>query len=132
MAYRYPGAFAHLLYSQLFVTMPVPTQSFLGQTVIITGSNTGLGREAANHITRLGAEKVILAVRTVAKGEEAKQYIEERTGRKGVVEVWSLDLSSYASVKAFVHRAEILPRLDVVLANAGVLTNTFTMVEGNE
>ena len=132
MAQNNIPAFLSLMYSQLFVTMPVPTQSFSGQTVIVTGSNAGLGKEAANHIVRLGAAKVILAVRTISKGEVAKKYIEEKTGRKGVVEVWSLDLSSYASVKAFVKRAETLERLDAVLENAGVLTETFILAEGNE
>ena len=132
MAHRNPGAFFSLIHSQLFIHVPKPNQSFSDQTVIITGSNTGLGREAANHIVRLGASKVILGVRSVSKGEEAKKYIEENAGRKGVVEVWPLDLGSYESVKAFVRRAEGLERLDVVLENDGLLTNTFTMAEGNE
>ncbi|MCJ1394881.1 hypothetical protein MMC18_007761 [Xylographa bjoerkii] len=132
MAQNNIPAFFSLMHSQLFVTMPVPMQSFSGQTVIVTGSNAGLGKEAANHIVRLGAEKVILAVRTISKGETAKKYIEQKTGRKGVIEVWSLDLSSYASVKAFVKRAETLERLDAVLENAGVLTETFSLAEGNE
>ena len=132
MAQNNLPAFFSLMHSQMFVTMPVPTQSFSGQTVIVTGSNAGLGKEAANHIVRLGAEKVILAVRTISKGEAAKEYIEAKTGRKGVIEVWSLDLSSYASVQAFVKKAETLERLDAVLENAGVLTETFSLAEGNE
>ncbi|MCJ1419965.1 hypothetical protein MMC32_006321 [Xylographa parallela] len=132
MAQNNLPAFFSLMHSQMFVTMPVPTQSFSGQTVIVTGSNAGLGKEAANHIVRLGAEKVILAVRTISKGEAAKEYIEAKTGRKGVIEVWSLDLSSYASVQAFVKKAEMLERLDAVLENAGVLTETFSLAEGNE
>lgn len=39
------------LYSQLCVTPEYPVQSFSGQTVIVTGSNVGLGLEAAHHIT---------------------------------------------------------------------------------
>ena len=50
-------------------------QSFTGQTVIVTGSNVGLGKGAARHFARLDAEKVILAVRN-----EAKQDIERSTG----------------------------------------------------
>lgn len=77
-----------LLYSQFFVRLPYPTKGFKGQTVIITGSNTGLGLEAARHIVDLGAEKVILAVRDVEKGKDAKRSIEKSTGRENAVEVW--------------------------------------------
>ena len=35
------------LYEQLFVKPPYPTKSFAGQTIIVTGSNVGLGFEAA-------------------------------------------------------------------------------------
>ncbi|ERF74162.1 hypothetical protein EPUS_09246 [Endocarpon pusillum Z07020] len=71
-----PRAGLSLLYSQFFVKLPIPIHSFSGQTIIVTGSNTGLGREAANHIVRLGVSKVILAVRKIRKGEDAKRYIE--------------------------------------------------------
>ena len=127
-----PRAGLSLLYSQFFVKLPVPTASFTNQTIIVTGSNTGLGREAANHIVRLGAAKVILAVRNLSKGEDARQYIESKTGRTGVVEVWELDLASYGSVKAFAQRAEGLERLDALLENAGISVHDFEMVEDNE
>ena len=121
------------LYSQFLITPPMPTKQFTGQTVIVTGSNTGLGLEAARHITRLRAEKVILAVRTLSKGEAAKRSIEETTGRKGVVEVWSLDLSSYESVKDFAERAtRELRRVDVLLENAGMMMSKFAMTEQDE
>ncbi|KAF2102161.1 NAD(P)-binding protein [Rhizodiscina lignyota] len=126
------GFFSHLIYSQWFITPPWPTQSFAGQTVIVTGANVGLGLESARHFTRLGAEKVILACRSVDKGEKAKSDIVSTTGKTGVVEVWQLDLSSYASVKAFAKRAEELPRLDCLLANAGISTQKFNMAEENE
>ncbi|KAF2437262.1 NAD(P)-binding protein [Karstenula rhodostoma CBS 690.94] len=121
------------LYSQLFVRLPWPKSDFTGQTVIITGSNTGLGLEAARHIVRLGAAKVILAVRTVSKGEAAAIDILETTGAiKNVIEIWQLDLSSYASVKAFGSRIWSLNRLDAFIQNAGILTTNFSVVEGNE
>lgn len=123
---------ANFLYSQLLVTPSYPTASFAGQVAIVTGSNTGLGLEAARHIVRLGAEKVILAVRNTSKGETAKQSIEESTQRSGVVEVWSLDLSSYESVKQFAKRAQRLQRLDLLLENAGMMQNSFTTTEQDE
>ncbi|KAJ4303289.1 hypothetical protein N0V90_002182 [Kalmusia sp. IMI 367209] len=120
------------LYYQWFLTPKAPTRSFAGQTVIITGSNQGLGFEAAKHIVRLGAEKVVLAVRSVDKGNAAQAEIERVTGRSGVVEVWSLDLQSYESVKEFAAKAQGLNRLDVVLENAGISTMKYELVEGHE
>ena len=120
------------LRSQFFVKPPYPTQDLTNQTIVVTGANTGLGLEAARHFTRLNAERVILAVRTVSKGEDAKKSIEETTGRHGVVEVWSLDLSSYASVEAFAAKLNGLKRLDALVENAGMQTGTFRLVEEDE
>ena len=120
------------IYTQLFVKLPYPSHSLSGQTIIVTGSNTGLGLEAARHFTRLGAAKVILAVRTLSKGEAAKESIESSTNRKGVVEVWQLDLGSYESVKDFARKAERLDRLDALVENAGIATDKFSMLEDNE
>lgn len=120
------------LYSQLFVTPAVPQARFDDEIVIVTGSNTGLGLEAARHITRLGASRVILAVRNIEKGEKAKASIEESTGRKGVLEVWQVDLTSYKSVQDFAQKARELPRLDVLLANAGLMVDIWQIAEEDE
>lgn len=115
-----------------FTTLPYPTSKFTGQTIIVTGSNVGIGLEAARHFVRLEAAKVILAVRSISKGETAKTSIESSTKRLGVVEVWELDLASYGSVKAFAEKVRGLERLDVVIGNAGMFTWTWELVEGDE
>ncbi|KAL8710974.1 MAG: hypothetical protein Q9220_004573 [cf. Caloplaca sp. 1 TL-2023] len=122
------------LYKQLFITPPLPATSFANQTIIVTGSNTGLGLEAVRHLARLGASKIIIAVRNTEKGEVAKRSVEESTGcSKEVLEVWPLDLTSYASVKAFAERASReLERLDVLIANAGMMTQRWQMAEEDE
>ncbi|KAL9082091.1 MAG: hypothetical protein Q9159_006718 [Coniocarpon cinnabarinum] len=130
-----PGSLPYFLTSQLlYSSLPVPPSSFHGQTVIITGANAGLGFEAAKHIARLGASKLVLGVRSTAKGAKAKELIEEATRcRKGVVEVWPLDLTSTKSVQGFAERANrVLKRVDVLLENAGMSTYTFRTVEGEE
>ena len=126
------AALFQFLYSQFFVKLPYPTHSFSGQTIIVTGSNTGLGLEAARHFTRLGAAKVILAVRSLSRGEAAKESIEKSTHRSEVVEVWQLDLGSYESVKEFAKKAEGLGRLDALVANAGIARNYWSVLEDNE
>lgn len=119
---------SQLIYEQL----PYPDQDFAGQTIIVTGSNVGLGLEAARHFTRLNAQKVILAVRDTAKGDAAKRSIEESTKRTGIVQVWQLDLTSYDSVKQFAVKAQSLRRLDILVENAGVSTPNWSVAEGQE
>ncbi|KXT06481.1 hypothetical protein AC578_6033 [Pseudocercospora eumusae] len=119
-------------YNQFAVTPPKPTRDCTGRTVIITGANTGLGKEAARHYVRLNAEKVIIACRSAEKGEAAKQDIEQSTGRQGAIEVWPLDLASYESVKQFAKRVNTLPRVDIIIENAGIHTVNYSMAEDNE
>lgn len=65
-------------------------------------------------------------MRTESKGEDAARKIIERTGRKGVIEVWPLDMMDYPSIKAFAKRAETqLERLDIAVLNAGVMKPNF-------
>lgn len=49
-----------------------------------------------------------------------------------MVDVWSLDLSSYESVKKFAEQARSLSRLDSLVENAGINTAEFRVLEGNE
>jgi NAD(P)-dependent dehydrogenase (short-subunit alcohol dehydrogenase family) len=120
------------LYSQLFITPPFPKGNFSGKTVIVTGSNVGLGKEAARHYARLGASRLILAVRSVDKGETAKEDIVRTTGIKNI-QVWKLDMSDYGSIKAFAERAEAeLDRIDIFIANAGVVRAEYHQVNGYE
>ena len=131
--YTYPEVNMSFIYSQLFVRPAWPTTSCEGQTVIVTGSNTGLGKEAARHFARLGASKVILAVRNTSAGDKAKTDIDNTTKcAADVVEVWPLDLGSYDSVKAFADRASKLKRLDVLLENAGVAAGKWYDSNGHE
>lgn len=98
-----------------------PQPDLSGRNVIVTGSNVGVGFEAAVKFVQLGAARVILGVRSLKKGEDAQAEIERRTGRKGVVEVWQVDMMDYESLKAFAKRVEReMERLDVACLNAGV------------
>lgn len=125
--------FLHFLHSQFFITPPPPSKDFTGQTIIVTGSNTGLGLEAARHLSHLNASLIILAVRNVSKGEAAKASILSTSHRpKSSIEVWSLDMTSTHSIKKFAERASKLNRLDGVVENAGMMTMEFKLVEGYE
>ena len=103
-----------------------------GSTYIVTGANTGLGFECAKHLVRLSAKRVILGVRTLSKGKEAKARIEDETGRKGVLEVWHIDLLSHNSVEEFAGKVRELDRIDAIIANAGVALDKYVLAEGLE
>ncbi|KAJ8125837.1 hypothetical protein O1611_g7801 [Lasiodiplodia mahajangana] len=95
--------------------------SFKDKTVLITGAyGIGLGHHAAVKYAALGANPLILAVRTQEKGEEAKSAIMQKTKCSPdifVIEI--LDLSSFSSIKAFVDRINARFPAIHVLQNAG-------------
>jgi NAD(P)-dependent dehydrogenase (short-subunit alcohol dehydrogenase family) len=127
------GFFWEHMYAQLFIKPPEPNYDFSDQTIIVTGSNGGIGLETARWFVRLGAAKVILAVRSIAKGEHAAEDIRASTKcEAAALEVWQLDLASSESVEDFAARARQLERLDVLVANAGVYLYDFEMADGNE
>ena len=89
-----------------------------GKIAVVTGANTGIGRETARALAARGA-RVVLACRNVAKAEEARQDIERETG--GQVEVMELDLASFASVRQFARElAAKFAKLDILVNNAGL------------
>ncbi|MEO0603456.1 MAG: SDR family NAD(P)-dependent oxidoreductase, partial [Myxococcota bacterium] len=85
-------------------------------TVLITGANAGLGKDAARQMAiRPEVGKVYLGVRNAAKGAAAKQELEQVTGR-AVFEVVIIDTSDLTTVEAAVAS---LDALDGVVLNAG-------------
>ncbi|KAI9711794.1 MAG: hypothetical protein M1820_001939 [Bogoriella megaspora] len=104
-----------------------------GKTYIVTGSNSGLGLETAKHLVEFLAARVVLAVRNLTSGENAKTEIEKLTGRKGIVHVWHLDMASSVSVQTFAKKvSEELDRIDGLVLNAGIMIDTWTLAEGME
>ena len=91
-----------------------------GKICVVTGSNTGIGKETARELLRRGAH-VVLACRDAAKGEAARADLVATTGRDDVV-VEPLDLASLASVRAFAK--DVLAShasLQGLVNNAGVM-----------
>ena len=113
---------------QLFSSPPVIKQgdaNLAGKTIIITGSNTGLGLECARQLLDLGLTRLILAVRNEAKGEAARTGLAAGRSANQIIDVWKLDLDSYDSIVAFAQRASTLDRLHVFIHNAGLMKPTF-------
>ncbi|MFO0615674.1 MAG: SDR family oxidoreductase [Polyangiaceae bacterium] len=94
-----------------------------GKVAIVTGGNTGIGKETARGLAERGA-KVVIAARDVQKGEAASADIRGRAP-SAEVEVIALDLGSRASILEFVRRFESAhDRLDILVDNAGLWTTT--------
>ncbi|XP_015243429.1 PREDICTED: dehydrogenase/reductase SDR family member 13-like [Cyprinodon variegatus] len=89
-----------------------------GKTVIVTGSNTGIGKTTAIDLARRGA-RVILACRCKQRGEAALEEIKRESGSNQVV-FMQLDLGSLKSVRTFAETfLKSEPRLDMLINNAG-------------
>ena len=93
-----------------------------GKTVVITGGNTGIGKETAVDLARRGA-RVIIGCRNLQKGKEALNEIKERSGNPNVF-LEEIDLSSLESVRRFADKVlNSEPRLDILINNAGVMVS---------
>ncbi len=102
------------------------------QVIVITGGNSGIGKEAAVELSALGAT-VIITARDQAKGASALDEVHQRSGSDRA-EVMALDLADFASIRAFA--AQVLDRhdrLDVLLNNAGgILSDRLITAQGFE
>ncbi|XP_077384365.1 retinol dehydrogenase 13 [Festucalex cinctus] len=91
-----------------------------GKTVLVTGANTGIGKETCRELARRGA-RVVMACRDLSRAERAAEDIRRSTGNGNVV-IRHLDLASLYSVRHFAKDfLDSEDRLDVLINNAGVM-----------
>jgi NAD(P)-dependent dehydrogenase (short-subunit alcohol dehydrogenase family) len=117
------SSYISFLGRQLFITpQPVdPTKYDLaGQCGLVTGSNSGLGFEAAKQLLALGLSTLILAVRNQERGEDARAKLAAEYSNADIL-IWIVDMASYESIQSFVTRCNTLSRLDFAILNAGVV-----------
>ena len=111
--------------------LPTPTVSLQHKWVLLTGGNSGIGREAALQFARWGAN-IVLGCRQPPPHEphadvvveECKAAALEAVYEGTIVEWWECDMASLESVAAFAKRCldgKIGEKgLDVLVNNAGL------------
>jgi NAD(P)-dependent dehydrogenase (short-subunit alcohol dehydrogenase family) len=99
-----------------------------GQVAVITGGNSGIGKETAAGLAGMGAH-VIIAARNPTKAAAAVDELRRRAP-DATVEHLPLDLASFASVHAFADTFNARnDRLDVLVNNAGATLRKRSVTE---
>ncbi len=111
-----------LLIGKRFINGPVFDEnvSLKGKIAVVTGANTGLGKETALKLASLGA-KTILVCKSEDKANTAKEEIIAKTGNTEVDYV-QLDLADLKSLKKGADAlSKKVNRIDILVNNAGVM-----------
>ncbi|KZT58639.1 NAD(P)-binding protein [Calocera cornea HHB12733] len=114
-----------------------------GLSVLITGSNVGLGYHAALLALQLGASPVYITTRTAAKGETARASlladpVVKEKNPKAVIKVYELEMTTWESVTGFANkfiadRKAAGEGLDIAILNAGIANMDYELAPtGNE
>lgn len=128
----------HLFSEKRNFPRPV-TESFAGKTILVTGTTSGIGLEAAKKLVLLHADKVIITARNESKAQAAKKEIETFVRAQSTIQAVDLssqivtrvlDMGSFAGVQAFVHDLQAdFPRLDGAVLNAGAIFTEWSQTE---
>jgi NAD(P)-dependent dehydrogenase (short-subunit alcohol dehydrogenase family) len=127
--------------TSLFTPTPGSLQ---GKTIVITGGTTGLGLESAKRLAMGGAE-IVITSRSDVKGQAAvkdilEHVVQQHQQEEGVphlipiVSYRLLDMDNLAQVKQECAAWKDLPKIDVLMNNAGVMamSNRELTVDGYE
>jgi NAD(P)-dependent dehydrogenase (short-subunit alcohol dehydrogenase family) len=89
----------------------------MNKSILITGANSGLGKESARQLAMIrGTERIYLACRNLSRAQEAKQSLEKSTGRS-IFEIAIMDVSDPDSVRSAVKALN--EPIDALIMNAG-------------
>ncbi len=102
-----------------------------GRVALVTGATSGLGLAYARGLAALGARTHLVA-RDRARAEAVRASLVEASGSPAV-EVWVCDLASPRAVGALARElAAAVPRLDVLIHNAGAIASARAVRDGVE
>jgi len=93
----------------------------MSKVIVITGSNSGIGKETALELAKRG-QTIVMVCRNEERGKKAQEEIIQITGNENVY-LMICDLSSFDSVKRFSEEfRNQFGYLDVLINNAGAMT----------
>ncbi|MDO8284404.1 MAG: SDR family NAD(P)-dependent oxidoreductase, partial [Rhodoferax sp.] len=113
--------FGYLTRQRLFDWEPAESWSLAGRTVVITGPTSGLGRETAGSLARMGARLILLG-RDLEKLERTAGELRTDSPPEAGNAIVVADMSSMSSVRIAADRILATePRSDIVIDNAGAI-----------
>ncbi|TVY26252.1 putative oxidoreductase [Lachnellula hyalina] len=104
-----------------------------GKVILVTGGNSGLGKESVLQLAKHNPSQIFLAARSAETGQTAVEEVKAIVPGVKIVFL-QLDLSSYASIsKAAKLVNASVDRLDILMNNAGIMmTPPNTTMDGFE
>jgi NAD(P)-dependent dehydrogenase (short-subunit alcohol dehydrogenase family) len=129
-------ASVYLLYQTRVIDViggPIPNfgpQHLKNKVVVITGANTGIGKETASQLAQMGAT-VVMACRSKARAEQAMEDIRKTSSvplESSQLIFVPLDLGDFGSIReaANILLLKNLNKIDILINNAGVMMGTKT------
>jgi len=89
-----------------------------GKIVVITGATSGIGKETAIGLAKLGAT-IVITTRDDTRGKETKNEIIQKTSNKNI-DLFHCDLASFESIRNFYTKFKTkYNQLHVLINNAG-------------
>jgi NAD(P)-dependent dehydrogenase (short-subunit alcohol dehydrogenase family) len=102
--------------------------SMNGKKCIVTGANSGIGKETTVFLAQMDAH-VIMVCRSEKRGKKAMNEIREKNP-KAQLDLMLCDLSSFSEVRSFAEKFKAnYNKLDLLINNAGVYLSNYTESE---
>lgn len=101
-----------------------------GKVALVTGANSGIGKETALALARMGAN-LVMVCRDSGRGQAALNEIKSKSGN-ATVELMICDLSSQTQIRKLAQEfKQKHDRLDLLINNAGVILTRRRVTEDN-
>ena len=95
-------------------------QDMQGKIILITGANSGIGKETTRALAKKGAV-IVMACRNLNKANPVCEAIKQESGNEKI-ELMQIDLASLSSTREFINQFyQKYHQLNVLINNAGVM-----------
>ncbi|KAL9075259.1 MAG: hypothetical protein Q9157_004050 [Trypethelium eluteriae] len=102
-----------------------------GKVILVTGGNTGLGKETILQLAKHDPANIFLAARTQSKAEAAIADIQEQVPSAKITYL-PLDLASFPSISQAAQTFQTQSdRLDILIHNAGIMAVPYALTPQN-